>query len=122
MALDEVLLEDEWMIAAIVSNGHCLARKYIESLQESDRKRVNALIKRCAEHGSPNNREKNKKIDGDLWELKSYQARLPFFRDGPQRIVITHGFTKKTDDIPPSEITRAKRLMDDYRRDRRRQR
>ncbi len=119
MALDEVLLADGWTIAAIVSNGHCLAREYIDSLQGSDHKRVTALIKRCAEQGPPRNREKTKKIGGDLWELKSYQARLPFFRDGPTRIVITHGFTKKTDDIPPSEIARAQRLMDEYRSARR---
>ena len=41
------------------------------------------------------------------------QYRCFYFFD--QRIiVITHGFFKKTDEVPPGEIIRAQRLMEEY--------
>ena len=40
---------------------------------------------------------------------------LYFFFDG-QRIILTHGFVKKTQQTPPSEIERAKNYRDEYKK------
>jgi hypothetical protein len=67
-----------------------------------------------ASQGAIKNREKFKKIEGQLFEFKSYQIRMPCFFDPKNRIVITHGFMKKTDNIPPKEIERAEAIRRDY--------
>ncbi len=114
MASDEILYEDEWTVAALVVRGECLVRDYLQGLPSSTQSKVLALIRRYAEYGPPRNPERNKKITDVLWELKSFQARLLYFFDGQKRIVITHGFTKKRDDIPKAEIEKALRLRDQY--------
>ncbi len=67
-----------------------------------------------ASQGKIANREKFKQIDGRLFEFKAGQIRMPCFFDKKNRIIVTHGFRKKADDIPPSEIRRAKDVLENY--------
>jgi phage-related protein len=63
-----------------------------------------------------------KKLDYDIWEFrldfKKLQHRLFAFwdkRNNKQTLVIcTHGFIKKTDKVPKSEIEKARQLMKMY--------
>lgn len=63
-----------------------------------------------------------KKLQNDIWELRTKfggkQIRLLAFwdkTDNKQTLVIaTHGFVKKVDKVPASEIERASRLRDKY--------
>jgi phage-related protein len=63
-----------------------------------------------------------KKLDHDIWEFrlefKKLQHRLLAFwdkRNNKQTLVIcTHGFIKKTDKVPKSEIEKARQLMKMY--------
>ena len=63
-----------------------------------------------------------KKLDNDIWEFrlefKKLQHRLLAFwdkRNNKQTLVVcTHGFIKKTDKVPKSEIERARQLMRKY--------
>ncbi|MPZ48261.1 MAG: hypothetical protein GEU75_02940 [Dehalococcoidia bacterium] len=105
-----------WIIAAIVRNGVCLARAYMDGneLTDIDRKRLWALISRTAQVGPPFNDEKFKKVEGPIFEFKSYQDRLLCFFDGERRIVITHGCKKKTNRARKEEITRALTLRAEY--------
>tara|TARA_B100000809_G_C14825431_1_gene418973 strand:+ start:83 stop:490 length:408 start_codon:yes stop_codon:yes gene_type:complete len=61
-----------------------------------------------------------KKIDKNLYEIRvkfsSNIQRVFYFQKENNQYVITHGFTKKTQKTPPKEITRAKRLRDQYLR------
>lgn len=61
--------------------------------------------------------EKFKKVEGTegLFEFKSFQDRIPAFydgneRDGRGRLIMTHGFRKKGDRMPPAELKRAEQL------------
>lgn len=109
-----LLIRRIWTICALQAGADCPAEEYIRSLNESDKKKVLALLKRTAFHGPPHNREKFLKVEDDLFEFKVFQHRiLCFFRPG-RVIVLTHGFRKKRDRIPSGEIQRAVRLRDDY--------
>jgi len=63
-----------------------------------------------------------KKLQNDIWEFRTnfagFQIRLLAFwdkEDNKQTLVIaTHGFIKKVDKVPASEIDRAVRLKDIY--------
>jgi phage-related protein len=48
-----------------------------------------------------------------LYEFKSFQIRMPFaYAKNERRLVlISHGFLKKKDKAPPSEIERARRIL-----------
>ena len=115
MTSAEPLIEGQWTILAVVRNGTCLAREYIdERLTTADKTKIWALLARIAEHGPPKNGQKFNHLTGSLYEFKSFQDRLPCFYDGPGRIVITHGCKKKKDRTPKNEIQRGLTLMTEY--------
>jgi phage-related protein len=63
-----------------------------------------------------------KKLDTDIWEFrtkynKQHYRLLVFWdkRNNKNTLVIcTHGFVKKTDKVPKTEIERAKQMMKQY--------
>jgi len=63
-----------------------------------------------------------KKLEGEIWEFrlehKKLQHRLLAFWDKRNNkntlVVCTHGFIKKTDKVPKSEIDKAKKIMRVY--------
>jgi phage-related protein len=63
-----------------------------------------------------------KKLHNDIWEFRTkfagLQIRLLAFWDKTDNketlVIATHGFIKKVDDIPATEITRALRLREKY--------
>jgi hypothetical protein len=101
---------------AIQRDGTSLADAFIKGLDNSDRLKLLALLKRAADMGPMNihDGEKFKKLDGTLFEFKVFQIRMPCFYDG-RKVILTHGFTKKKDKTPPAEIERAARIQKEYR-------
>jgi phage-related protein len=63
-----------------------------------------------------------KKLDGDIWEFRAESRKLQYRllafwdkRDGNNTLVIcTHGFIKKVDKVPGTEIEKAKAIMKLY--------
>ncbi|HEC98661.1 MAG TPA: type II toxin-antitoxin system RelE/ParE family toxin [Nitrospirae bacterium] len=102
-------------IHGLVVNGKCRIIDFIEGLEEPDKKKVIALLKRTADLGLPKNTEKFKSLKGSgLYEFKSYQVRILCFFDREKVIILTHGFIKKRDKTPKREITKAEKLMREY--------
>ena len=93
-----------------VANGSCPVSEYLDSLEPRDRKRLMSLLNRTAEAGPPSNIEKFRKLDEEIYELKSYQDRLLCFYLEGFVLVLTHGYKKKKDKMPPDELKRAKGL------------
>jgi phage-related protein len=102
------------VVWALASDGDCPAKDFYDSLEERDQAKVRNLFDMMAEQGFIKNREKFKPIEGKLYEFKAFQIRLPCFFDRTNRVVVTHGFRKKKDDIPKSEIKRAQEILDNY--------
>jgi len=67
-----------------------------------------ALLRRYAETGRLKD-EQLHRLKGrvrDFWVIKAHQHRLYFFKEGNNRIIITHGFKKQTDKLRPEEEDR----------------
>ena len=95
----EDLYAHTWTVAAIVKDGVCLAREYIDARTDADRKKLIALLERASYHGPPHNKEKFKKVVDDIFEFKSFQDRLLCFYDGRARIVPANACTKKKESV-----------------------
>ena len=64
------------------------------------------LFERMADHGRINNREQFKKVAGYIFEFKRHQIRIGCFQVG-RTWFLTHGFIKKADEWPASELQKA---------------
>ena len=100
--------------AILLQDGSCPAEDFLGSLQERDYKRLLSLLERTAQSGLPRNSQKFKKLEGAIFEFKSYQDRLLCFFLPGQVVVATHGVKKKRERASRTEIDRAKRLRGDF--------
>lgn len=98
--------------AAICQDGSTPSVEFIEGLDDTEKAKIFGLFRKIDSHGQLRNREQFKQIDGKLFEFKSHQIRIPCFRDGAAWI-LTHGFIKKSDRIPPAQVDRANRIRDE---------
>jgi hypothetical protein len=100
---------------AVIANGRCPAKEFLNGLSKDDRGKILRVIKRLADEGKVTNREQFKKIEGeDFFEFKNFQTRMPCYFHADGRVIITHGFPKKEESIKPEEIERMKRIRDEY--------
>lgn len=57
-----------------------------------------------------------KHLDGEIWELRPLSNRILYAYYDNDTFVLLHHFVKKTPKPPKSEIEKAKREIEDYRR------
>jgi len=95
-------------------NGRTPGREFVDSLDDKAAARIDAFIERLRIYGNRMQGKFVKKLTGDIFELRVKQFdrifRVLFFYQPGRLIVLTSGFQKKTEQTPPSEITRADRL------------
>jgi len=95
-------------------NGRMPARDFVDSLDDKAAARIDAFIERLRVYGNRMQGKFVKKLTDDIFELRVKQFdrifRVLFFYQPRMLIVITSGFQKKTQETPPSEITRAEQL------------
>jgi phage-related protein len=118
--LKEILEGKRHDIFALVDNDRCVLEEFMKDLPRPEQVKVLALMERMADYGSPQNDQKFKHLEGPLYELKSYQVRIPCFFDGARVVILTHGFLKKRDRTPRTEIDRALRMAKEYFSERKR--
>ncbi len=89
--------------------------QFFNGLSRSDQTKMLALFKYAADHADFRNTEKFGDLGNGLYEIKSFQIRMPFAYAKNERrlILITHGFVKKSNKAPAAEITRAWRIFDE---------
>ena len=90
------------------SNGRCRVEEYLEQLPLQDRKRITAMLERVAERGPLANTEQSAPIE-DFFEFKAYQIRVFWRYASDRRIVLFHGFTKKSGRTPRNELATGRR-------------
>jgi hypothetical protein len=102
------------IVYAVCSDHTRPGEEFYDGLGDGDKAKLNKLFEHLGDHGKISNREKFKKIENtNFFEFKSFQIRMPcFFRQG-RLVIITHGFRKKDDKIPPAEIRRAERIKEE---------
>lgn len=98
------------------SNGRCQVEEYLDQLELRDQKRVTALLLRAAASGPPRNTEKSAAIE-DFFEFKAHQVRIFWCYAPGKRIVLFHGFTKKSRKTPANELETGRRLSQEVRDD-----
>jgi phage-related protein len=100
------------------SNGKCPVVKYIDSLNAKQSKKV-AWVLNVVEslNQVPIDYLKKLKSTDDIWEVRIQLASnifrlLGFIED--KRLILTNGFTKKTQKTPRREIDKAERRKANY--------
>lgn len=90
----------------IEADGSCPAEEFLNSLSQSDRRKIDVLFERMGQHGRISNTEKFKKLEGskEVWEFKSFQVRLLCFHAPGKKVVICKGIIKKRDKHAKSDI------------------
>ena len=94
------------------------AREFIVKLEIKMRAKMLRLINMLAVNGNELRRPYSAHLNDGIFELRatvgSNTTRILYFFFVESRIILTHGFVKKTDEVPPAEIKRAKNYRDDY--------
>lgn len=95
------------------------AANFIDSLDEKSRNKIIFNIRKAQ---VTIDNELFKKLEGEIWEFRTLfnktHYRLFAFWDksenNPTVVISTHGYIKKTDKTPKSEIEKAERLREIY--------
>ena len=95
------------------------ARSFILSIDEKAKLKLLFNIEKAKVLNDP---KVFKKIESDIWEFrcesKKMQYRLLAFWDKRNNkntlVICTHGFIKKVDKVPKTEIEKAKAMMKEY--------
>lgn len=100
------------------SNGRCPTREFLSELTAQERVFADRAFDRLETYGHELRRPHVDNLRDGIWELRvktpdSGLRFLYFFFDG-RKIVVTHGFKKKTRAVPPGEIETAIRCRVDY--------
>lgn len=94
---------------------------FIKGLPQKDADKLLAVISNIQEIGllTAIRQEWVKRLDKDIFEIRSKTSnniqRALYFQKVGSIYMITHGFTKKTQKTPVSEIERAHRIMEKWR-------
>jgi len=94
----------------------------MDALPIKDRAKLYAVILKTEEVGLDTAKKMKwvRKLRDGISEIRSKQGsdiqRALYFHRVNTSYMITHGFTKKSDEVPEREIEHAKRMRDDYRR------
>ena len=101
-------------------NGHNEFIEFLQALPKKDKQKLLATIDVIQEKGLlvEQRMEWVKKLDNDIFEIRSKVSsnirRALYFHAVDDRYIITHGFTKKTQKTPSSEIKHAKELKKEF--------
>ena len=100
-----------------LDSGREPVREWLKNMRAEHRKTIGEDIK-TLQIGWPVGMPLARKMDGDLWELRSSLTTgiaRTFFTIYERNMVLLHGFLKKSQKTPPKELTIAKRRMNKLR-------
>ena len=100
------------------ANGEEPVREFIMSLDYKMRAKVNSMISLLEANGTKLRKPYSEHLEDGIFELRvksgSNISRILYFFFYGKRIIMTHGFIKKTQKTPRTEINKAKKYRDDY--------
>lgn len=99
-------------------NSSCPVKEYIDSLDTKMKAIVSSKIELLEKYGNQLRSPNSKSLGDGIFELRCQQSknktRILYFFNADQNIVMTNGFTKKTQKTPRNEIELAKTRRKDY--------
>ena len=100
-------------------SGDNYVMEFLKSLPDSIRSKTAAYFKYLEAHGHLTRRPYAAILRDKIYELRpgvgKLEPRILYFFNGNE-IVLTHGFLKKTANVPNEEIERAIRIMQEYKK------
>ena len=113
---DEVRKEPILVVAFYQTEaGNEPVRVWLKSLKQEERKAIGEDIK-TAQFGWPLGMPLIRKIERDLWEVRSYVSNgiaRTFFTVEGHTMILLHGFIKKSQKTPQVDLNTAKRRLAD---------
>lgn len=104
-------------------NGYSEVYEYINELNKNNNKdnriklkKINMYIELLSKHGLSLTEPYIKKLDKDIWELRPLRDRILFASWCNNKFVLLSIFMKQTQKTPKSEIEKAQRLLEDYKK------
>jgi phage-related protein len=103
----------------LTPSGNCPIEEFLDSLSDQQAQKVTWVL-RLVERIDIVPIQYLKKLDGteDIWEIRSQfggnNYRLLGFFDGGRLIILTNGFSKKTQKTPVKEIKLAEQRRSEY--------
>lgn len=102
-------------------SGDCPVKEFLDELAKDNAKlqaKTTRMIKLLEEYGNDLREPFSEPLEDGILELRTIQgnniSRVLYFFVVGKKIVLTHGFVKKTQKTPRAEIERAKRYRADY--------
>lgn len=93
--------------------------QFIDGLDEKMKAKVFGRLELLEEHGALLGMPFARHLDDGIFELRTVQSnnitRILYFFVIGERVILTHGFVKKTQKTPAKEIERAKKIRADWR-------
>lgn len=106
--------------ALVDINGRSEFEEFLNSLSDKDFAKTLYTIESIENEGIliAINMQWVKKLRDDIFEIRIKQGsniqRVLYFHKIENNYIIIHGFTKKTDKVPPKEIRKALKLKEKY--------
>ena len=104
-------------------NGKSEVYEYIQKLNKTNGKenrqklkKINMYIDLLSEYGLTLTEPYIKKLDKEIWELRPLRDRILFASWCNNKFILLSVFMKQTQKTPKSEIEKAKRLLEDYKK------
>ena len=101
-----------------LEDGSCPVTDYLDSIQTKLRAKTVWTIALLEANGNQLGMPYSELLEDGIFELRAKQgsdiSRVLYFFCVGRRIILTHGFTKKTDKTPRSEIELAKKYRKIY--------
>ncbi|MDD5703212.1 MAG: type II toxin-antitoxin system RelE/ParE family toxin [Dehalococcoidales bacterium] len=100
------------------ASGQIPVKEFIEALNVKERAKVARTIDLLEEFGINLGMPYAEHVEGELWELRARLSnnryRIIYFLNTGQVFIMLHGFVKKTQKIPKSEIKIANKRLREY--------
>ena len=102
----------------VKQNGDCPVREFLSSLDKKMRAKLLMDIDLLEENGPQLREPYSKHLNDGIFEIRAKQGtnitRVLYFFFVGKKIILTNGFTKKTQKTPQSEILIAKKYREEY--------
>jgi len=99
-------------------NGTYPAEEYINSLDDKLSAKIYRILVMIRDNGPELREPYSSHLSDGIFEIRvrigTNLARVLYFFYIGRRVIVTHGFTKKTRKTPPSEIDKAKAYRKDF--------
>jgi phage-related protein len=99
-------------------NGEIPAEEFMDALERKMNAKMARAISALQEHGNELREPYSKYLDDGIFELRAKAgsdiSRVLYFFYVGKKVILTHGFIKKTKKTPASEIDKAKSYRKEY--------